>query len=374
MFKTLKFLAAAIFAFGLSFQVHAAAIIGGNFTAVDDVSSSLALSTRGTVAYFHINGTYDMAISLQREVAPGSGAWETVMTDVAPTANTLYRLSYTAVGDNENVRLRVATDTSGTVFYSLFTGRQSPSVFTRQTHLNSFQEWYENDTALDGTDTSWQVMITPDVYSSGTAPTQVNGNQEGTLVGTVGSGNNEDTDTVAITPMDTITDFAALVSDGVTQVTWRVRLDDIVGNSYGFGMSDTLPIANTVWLFEINSDLVVDIGATDDIALHFSSDADGSGWGPASTNTGDIGNNAAEFACAETVAVDTYYRLTIEVEATGDAMFYVDDVLCAVEALALATDTRLLPYAYGTSAEDDTTGAGVFTMDYVDFYMARPTD
>ena len=381
MLKTIRNFALAIaLVFGANGHVWAThtAIIGSSFTAVGDVSSSLSVNAnRGAVVNIYINGVYDMVIALERERgSPGSGAFAVVpgFRDIAPAANTLYRVTHITERDNEVLRLRVTTDTSGTAFYSLFDGRTSPRTFTRATHLNSFWEFYETDTALAG-DTTWQSEMVSDVYTSGTAPVQVTTNQEGTIVGTVGTGTNEDTDAVAVSTGETIAGFAALISDGVTSVTWRVRLNDIVGNSYGFGLSDAIPIANTIWLFEVNTNLVTDTGTTNDIVLHFSSDADATtSWNPVSTNGGTIGNNADEFACPETIAVDTYMNLTIQIEATGDAFFYVDDVLCAAEALATATTARLVPYAYGTSAEDDTSGGGVFTIDYVDFYMARPAD
>ena len=174
---------------------------------------------------------------------------------------------------------------------------------------------------------------------------------------------------------DVVANSAALVSDGVTAVEWRVRTSSITGTSIGFGMSDTVAIANAIALFTYNSNVVADTGSTNDIVLGFSDDsASGDVFQMASTNAGTVGNNDDEWACAAAIAINTYYRLRIEIEATGDAFFYVDDNLCGVEPLAVAISARLIPYAWATSATDDTTGGAVITVDYVDFYMARPSN
>ena len=134
-------------------------------------------------------------------------------------------------------------------------------------------------------------------------------------------------------------------------------------------------VNGAIELFVINSNVVADTGSTNDIAMQYSSDAaDTDSFQPASTNAGAVGNNAVEFSCAETIAINTYYRTTIEIESSGDAYFFVDDVLCAVEALAVATTARLIPYWWASSATDDTTGGAVQIVDFIDFYMARPAD
>ena len=129
-------------------------------------------------------------------------------------------------------------------------------------------------------------------------------------------------------------------------------------------------------MFEWDDNVVTDTGVTDAVAIGVSSDSNlGSAfWQVGSTNAGAVGNNADEFGCESAAVINTYYRLTIEVESTGDAFFYVDDVLCAAEPLAVDTAARLIPYAWATSGEETTTGGTVVTVDYVDFWMPRPTD
>ncbi len=379
-FKELAFAALVFLAVGwpVGAQASHTAIVGSTFTAVDQVSTALRVATLGDTVSIHINGVYDMVVELQKEVgSPGSGAWATIpgFKDIAPAANTQYRIGYTTETANESIRLRVTTDTSGTLVYSMFDGRLTPRTFSRTTHVNGFDDFYANDIGTTGDATfSPSMDWTYFIHTDGTPFDVLVSIQEGAGDMTSGTGGTIAADVTAVSG-DIVANSAALISDGVTAVEWRVKSDNVGGQSFGFGLSGVVAIADAIALFTIDSNLVTDTAATNDIAIMFSTDADGlTVWQSVSTNAGNVGNNDDEWACANTVAANTYYRLRIEIEATGDAFFFVDGNLCGVEALAIATTARLIPYAWATSATDTTTGGAVIIVDYVDFYMARPSD
>lgn len=374
IFKSFAAALILIFGFGAPAYAEHQALIAASFTDVDDVSGTLAISARNTTVYFHINGVYDMVIDLQREQgSAGSGSWVNVAQDVSPGANDKTRGTYVTSQENENLRLIVSTDTSGTAIVSFFDGRQTPRVLSISTHMNRFDEFHGSDTAQVG-DTTWQTELTTFIETDGTVGDHLATIQEGGYDQTAGTGGTITEDVVA-TSYTVIANDAALISDGVTQVAFRARTSSITGTALAYCLSDTVAIANTIALFVINSNTVADTGSTNDICIKYSSDAaDTDSFGMASTNAGTVGNNADEFSASQTLAVDTYVVTTIEIEATGDAFFYIDGSLFAVEPLAVATTARMFPYWYATSATDDTTGGAVQIVDFIDFYLARPSD
>ena len=318
-----------------------------------------------------------MVLALQREVGSrGSGAFQTMpgFRDIAPAANGLVRIQLRTDAANDQFRLKVTTDTSGTIVYAMFDGRLTPRTFTKSTHKNRFDEFDGSDEAQLG-DTTWQTEWLTFTNADGTDMQFAAEVEEGAMDMTAGTGGTIAQDVVAMSYTVVVND-GALVSDGITQVTWRVRQTLLVASSWGYGMNDVVAVNAALPLFTWDTNLVVDTGTTDSIAIGGSSDsaAGAALWQVGSTNAGAVGNNDDEFACESAVVINTYYRLTIEVESSGDAFFYVDDVLCAAEPLAIATAARLVPYAWATSGTDTTTGGTVVTVDYVDFWMPRPSN
>lgn len=83
-----------------------------SFTGVGDVLE-LFIAAGSSEIQIDISGTYDMTILFQREQGSrGSGVWETLRT--FNTANQTEQTTYMSKGNNDNVRLFVETDTSGT--------------------------------------------------------------------------------------------------------------------------------------------------------------------------------------------------------------------------------------------------------------------
>lgn len=88
-----------------------------SFTGVGD-NVELFVANRGEVIDIDISGTYDMTIEFQVELgSKGSGVWQTVKT--FDTANATVADQYTTRAFNENLRLIVTVDTSGTATATL---------------------------------------------------------------------------------------------------------------------------------------------------------------------------------------------------------------------------------------------------------------
>jgi len=78
---------------------------------------TLQMSDKGEAVAIAISGTYNMTILFQREVTPNGGAWETLRTFT--TANATVAEIHVTEKFNENVRLIVTVDTSGTATSTL---------------------------------------------------------------------------------------------------------------------------------------------------------------------------------------------------------------------------------------------------------------
>jgi len=370
--------AALLFGGSLDAQAEHVGIVGSTFTAVGVSSSLTTFATRGVTVNVHVNGTYDVTLNLEREVgSPGSGAFEVVMRDIAPAANGLHRIVWTTQKDNEVLRLAVSTFTSGTVVYSLFDGRNTPRVFgitgfNRRTHINRFEEFNQEHLAIAAdADNGLEWVTFTDL--DGTVWADVAGDNEGAISGTAGTSDSND---VSAASFEIVTNDGGLVSDGLMVIEFRTSMDDITEVEGYLGLSDVIAVSAATIPFTVNSNVVADIGSTDEIGFIFSSDAtDTNSWQPVSTNSGAVGNNAVEFACDFRDAVnDEYDILRIEIEATGDAFWYVGGVLCAAEALAVATDTVFVGYLAVDNNIDDATGGGVLTVEYLDYYYARTSN
>jgi hypothetical protein len=84
-----------------------------SFTSVGD-TATLNVQDKGETVAVALSGTYNMVIKLQREQgSPSSGSWLTLDT-VSTTANATVAYEYITKSHNENLRLIVTTDTSGT--------------------------------------------------------------------------------------------------------------------------------------------------------------------------------------------------------------------------------------------------------------------
>tara|TARA_Y100000034_G_C6847541_1_gene384076 strand:- start:7 stop:1116 length:1110 start_codon:yes stop_codon:yes gene_type:complete len=167
----------------------------------------------------------------------------------------------------------------------------------------------------------------------------------------------------------------ALVSLGMTVFECRVSFDQLTGTSWNFGLSDTLAESTERSLYTINSGTVADGGLTltNAVCFGFSTDATATDkWQFCHENGGTIGNSGAEDAHTAGPTADTYQVLRIEVDATGDARFYIDGTLVKTETTAVATTSLLIPFIGGNSADDADVATDVH-IDYIYFSHARPS-
>ncbi len=167
----------------------------------------------------------------------------------------------------------------------------------------------------------------------------------------------------------------SLVSLGTTVFECRVSFDQITGTSWCFGLSDTLAEGTERNLYKVNSGTIADGGLTLTNAVCFAFDTDATAptmWQFCSENAGTIAASAAEDAHTSGPTADTYETLRIEVDADGDARFYIDGTLVNSVTTAVATTSLLIPFIGGNSADDADVATDV-SVDYVYFSGSRPS-
>ncbi len=168
----------------------------------------------------------------------------------------------------------------------------------------------------------------------------------------------------------------SLVSLGMTVFECRVSFDQITGVTACFGLSDKLATDAEHLLHTIIAGTVADGGLTvaDTVEFVYSEEATaGTLWHAASENNGTIGNSGAEQTLVVGPTIDEYQILRIEVDATGDARFYINGILRHTRLLAVKTAALLIPYI-AIDGEAATPVVTDLTIDYVFFAGARATD
>ena len=234
---------------------------------------------------------------------------------------------------------------------------------TKETHFEVFDDFLA--AALDATN-NWITFKgttgTTQVATTVTAP-------EGQVTMINGAANDAQDKTVLST---ILLAKGSLISLGKTVFETRVSFSAITGCSWGFGLGDALAADTEVANYTVDSGVVADAGAiTNAISFVFDTDATTGQWQACSTNGGTVGNAAAEEPLTDLPSVNTYQTLRIEVDASGDARFYINGVLRATRATAVATTALLIPYIWGDSAVDAQTSCTV-AIDYIKFQGARP--
>lgn len=233
-----------------------------------------------------------------------------------------------------------------------------------ETHFEVFDDFLA--AAIDVTN-NW---ITFDGTTAAAAPATTVTAPEGQVTMVTGAANDAQDKTVMSL---ILVAKGSLVSLGKTVFETRVSFSAITGCSWGFGLGDVLANATEVANYTVNSGTVADdAGIANAVSFVFDTDATTAEWQACSTNGSTVGNSAAEDPLGVLPAVNTYQTLRIEVDASGDARFYVNGVLEASRALAVATTSLLIPYIWGDSAVDAQTSVTV-AIDYVKFQGARPS-
>ena len=163
----------------------------------------------------------------------------------------------------------------------------------------------------------------------------------------------------------------SLVSLGKTVFECRVSSSVITGCNMTFGLSDKLAEGNEHGLYTISGTTISDGGLTLANAAGFVFDKDAT----ASTVWHTVTENATSIASLTSASagptVNTYQILRIEIDATGDARFYIDGVLEKTVATAVATSALLVPFV--SVDEAGTQAANTLSIDYIKFSGARPS-
>ena len=166
------------------------------------------------------------------------------------------------------------------------------------------------------------------------------------------------------------------VSLGTTIFEARVSQSHLTGATVCVGLSDKIADgAAEAVLHTVKLDVIADDGLTVSNALSFCQDTEATAptkWYCTSENAGTIAYAATAASCLLAVGptANTYQVLRIEVDANGDARYYVDGVLKFTKLTAVATTAVLVPYI-AVTAEDGTPVATTVSIDYINFVQDR---
>lgn len=148
----------------------------------------------------------------------------------------------------------------------------------------------------------------------------------------------------------------------------KVKLGTLATREFFFGFSDAVTDPNAIALSTTST--FTTSAPTDGVYLGFSATptsgaaflAGGNPWAAisiiADTNTIPGAGTAA-------VATDTYYTLRIEVDASGNAAYFVDGKFIVGKAAAITATVPLFGYCTGIPRTSAGGSEAVFTMDYL---------
>ncbi len=365
---------------GFGFKVGAA-------TVLDVTTTACTTGDNQTVDMFGNGVSMDQVWRLQKEVgSPGSGSWEAVegFRDVFPAIN-----GSAAVGGVTQVarytsdkaacfRLHMGTDTAGTGQIQIVTNRRDPSALPgRSTHVTHFNDFFSSvlDVAALGNGGSMSLLsFTGD--GTGSAVIGIGESSPEGIMTFTGGDDGDAADAAEVT--FSLAAQVGLVSDGLTIFEVRSSVEDITAGVWSIGLTEDVVTDSTEDPEHvINTNVVTDLAACNScISFSFSSDAVFPTLLQAvSTNATAIGNAADEYTLGNAPVAATYQILRIEIDATGDAYWYVDGVLMGAEPLAVGTAATLGPFFVAGSADDCTTACGVtkVDVDYMYFIVPRPS-
>lgn len=342
------------------------------FDAVGEVSNIATFAANTELTIF-VSGTYtaDNRVWLQREVgSPGSGSWENTLLVTGPNANARVVTSYLTGPNRETYRLALPVDgTSGAVVaYATDKNVLAEEWVRDSTQFVHYDELaITGDTATSATVPDANVYLTHDgAGNAGTELVITSGIQEGG--GTIISGA---TDTNAACISTVLNEMAFAPTDGWGVVEVRLRAD-IVSGFLWVGLADIACANNDAVNFTFSTGTVTAATAFADM-VGIGRDGDSAtpaDWMPLSAILDVEGSNALEVFLATAVA-GRYVTLRTEIDPLGNAYFYIDGVLLAVEPLAVTPANYLVPYVEVAA----TSGAAAITaiLDYILFVGPRPT-
>lgn len=336
--------------------------------AVGELTSELRVQPFTNVSIF-VNGTYVADAFLQREVgSPGSGSFENV-AEVTAAANATVTTIWTSGPNPETYRIRLTAYTSGAVLAQMTDNSRAPqdmsdgAVFGYHT-----DDFHEQTTAVNA-----DFYVVTENDAGGTVGVLVPTLQEGVVQMITGTGDDA-ADEQCFSHVD-LSDTGALVSDGRMMFETLIKGDDI-GAQMGMALHDEECVATQLTPFDIDSNAIVfnSSNQANAVAIMYQDEAsDATAWHAASANNDTLGNNADEFELGVVVVADTYARLRIEIDSTGDCFFFVANVLRYAENECVQTSARLVPFWWINTTTDGTSGASTMTIQWYQWAWTRPS-
>lgn len=171
---------------------------------------------------------------------------------------------------------------------------------------------------------------------------------------------------------DSDTNFAADGSSLTHGLNWqadqgglvleaRVKLASIAALAVCIGFTDALATGTFELPFSIGSSDALTSNASDACCFVFDTGADTDQWHLAGVDSNTDAGPAA-LGSAHNPAADTYQTFRLEIDASGDAVAYIDDVLVATLASVVSPDVALTPVI---AVQSRTTATKTVDVDYL---------
>ena len=270
------------------------------------------------------------------------------------------------------------TDTSGTLHYTILTGRTTPTEWggdeantrTNYRHFDDFLGGVAPVITTAGETHSW---LTHADSTANAAVAVVDIEPEGAFRMTWDNVAT-DVDNEASISLANLSQ-AALVSSGLTVVEVRAHFSSVADGIWNIGFADRISVAEgALQGFDMTSANVLSESPDTtcvDCAFIMTDDAlVSNNWVAGSLNGNTFENNAIGFEATTGATASTYQIFRIEIDATGDAYYFLDGALFFAQTTAVATTALIIPFI---SVYETVTGTdGFILVDYIDFWAARP--
>ncbi len=370
----------------LPIVAHAAAVpqatvventVAGGMDAAGEVSGTIIVEPFTTLSIFW-GGTYSAGnrFELQEETgSPHSGAFRKVWRLDTATANADSSTTFLTGPNRTAYRVFMTVAGTGDVLVTMTDASRTPNAFTdKDLYLRHFDDFNTQTTAVDAAH-----YVAGDEGAGTLAVVTVTIEEGG--VTQVTDTNNDATDAVCFGSI-VVTDKAGLVSDGWMSFEARVRQNEVGAElTHGVGLMDVVCALNTDDQPVNFSALEGTVnGATDGaFVLQDGAATDTTSYTPFSVNAGveqhdiDTANTAYFYDTKVDPVDDNYNILRVEIDASGDAFFYIDGALVFAEATAVATTGTLAPFIFVNSINGNSTTI-TQVIDYWLHTITRPSD
>ncbi len=352
--------------------------VAGGMDAAGEVSGTIVAQPFTTLSIF-IGGTYSLEarFELQREVgSPGSGAFETVLRLDTNTADADISTAFTSGPNTDAYRVfMTVAPQSGDVLVTMTDASLTPNGFDDyRVYMRHFDDFNTQTTAVDA-----DHYVAGDEAAGTLAVVTVTIEEGGvTMVTDTGS---DGQDSMCLGSI-IVTDKAGLVSDGWMAFEIRSRLNEVgTETEQGMGLNNVICALNTNELPVTVATAALTVVTTTDGAFIFQDGGatNTTNFSPFSVNAGveqhdtAAGGTGHFFDTGVAPADDEYDVLRVEIDASGDAFFYLNGVLQYAEASAVATTATLVPY-WWINSEDGGTTTVTGVIDWWEHIITRPGD